>query len=106
MRATRAPSAQSALRSPQAKKPAGSLAQSSGGHGPGLDFSKVGGAATAFPRMEGEEGRDSDGRGSSRRAAPANLRTTTFMKTLCFRIHGLVEVTRESLRTSCGHLAL
>jgi len=40
--------------------------------------------------MDGEEGRDSDGRGSSRRAAPANLRTTTFMKVICFRIHGLV----------------
>ena len=96
---TRAPSAQSAFRSPHAKKPAGSFAQSSCGHACAGADGKAGGAAVAFPRMDGEEGRDSDGRGLRRRRAPANLLTTTSRKALCFRIHGVVGPERKTLQT-------
>src|SRR5881296_1054283 len=49
--------------------------------------------------MDGEEGRDSDGRGLRRRRAPANLLTTTSRKALCFRIHAVVGPKRKTLRT-------
>src|SRR5438034_8223404 len=49
--------------------------------------------------MDGEKRRDSDGRGSRRRRAPANLLTTTSRKALCFRIHGVVGPERKTLRT-------
>ena len=50
--------------------------------------------------MDGEEGRDSDGRGLNRRAAPVNFLATTFRNGLCFRIHELVGMGADSLRTS------